>query len=311
MRAMQGAGELDLPMPGSGSTRARFHALARMSRGNTVLGRMAEAHCDALAIVNELNCPGNRAGALWGVWAAEPPTPVVQATPHGDSWQLSGRKRWCSGASMCDAALVTARLPDERRALFAVDLVQPGVVPVPDTWHAVGMADSDSGSVDFDSVAATLVGEPGGYLTRPGFWHGAIGVAACWYGSACGVADTLHQHVRDGKGDEHTAAHLGAVASRLRSASAVLDHAAQEIDTDPFDERGGAHVRALAVRATVESVATEVMDRVGRALGAGPLCENADHARRVADLTVYLRQSHAERDLAALGRAVGECETPW
>ena len=28
------------------------------------------------------------------------------------------------------------------------------------------------------------------------------------------------------------------------------------------------------------------------------------HAARVADLTLYLRQHHAERDLAALGRLV-------
>jgi len=54
----------------------------------------------------------------------------------------------------------------------------------------------------------------------------------------------------------------------------------------------------------VEAAATVTMDRVGRALGAGPLCADAVHAARVADLTVYLRQSHAERDLAALGTAV-------
>ncbi|HEY2199001.1 MAG TPA: acyl-CoA dehydrogenase, partial [Mycobacterium sp.] len=33
----------------------------------------------------------------------------------------------------------------------------------------------------------------------------------------------------------------------------------------------------------------------------GPLCLDEQHARAVADLTVYVRQSHAERDLAALG----------
>jgi hypothetical protein len=37
-------------------------------------------------------------------------------------------------------------------------------------------------------------------------------------------------------------------------------------------------------------------------LGPGPLCSDDVHARRVADLTIYLRQSHAERDLADLGR---------
>ena len=44
-----------------------------------------------------------------------------------------------------------------------------------------------------------------------------------------------------------------------------------------------------------------MLDRVGRALGAGPLCLDPVHAQRVADLPVYLRQSHAERDLAGLG----------
>ena len=63
-------------------------------------------------------------------------------------------------------------------------------------------------------------------------------------------------------------------------------------------------VLAVRVRATVENAATEVIDRVGRALGAGPLSRDAAHARRVADLTVYLRQHHAARDDAAAGRAV-------
>ncbi|MDQ6648856.1 MAG: acyl-CoA dehydrogenase, partial [Actinomycetota bacterium] len=44
-----------------------------------------------------------------------------------------------------------------------------------------------------------------------------------------------------------------------------------------------------------------VLDRVGRALGAGPLCLDPVQAQRAADLPVYLRQSHAERDLAGLG----------
>jgi hypothetical protein len=46
----------------------------------------------------------------------------------------------------------------------------------------------------------------------------------------------------------------------------------------------------------------ETIVRTGRALGPGPLVLDAEHARRVADLAIYIRQSHAERDLAALGR---------
>jgi hypothetical protein len=56
----------------------------------------------------------------------------------------------------------------------------------------------------------------------------------------------------------------------------------------------------------VEHAVTTTLDRVGRALGPGPLAHDAEHAQRVADLTVYVRQSHAERDLAALGAALAE-----
>jgi hypothetical protein len=53
------------------------------------------------------------------------------------------------------------------------------------------------------------------------------------------------------------------------------------------------------------------MHRVGRALGAGPLGHDEAHSRRVADLTVYLRQHHAERDLAELGALVADRGTMW
>jgi hypothetical protein len=59
---------------------------------------------------------------------------------------------------------------------------------------------------------------------------------------------------------------------------------------------------ARRVRAVAETAVDEAITRTGRALGPAPLALDADHARRVADLTMYVRQSHAEQDLAALGR---------
>ncbi|SNT06303.1 acyl-CoA dehydrogenase [Rhodococcoides kyotonense] len=298
-----------LPLPGSGRTEERWRRLAALSREDTVLGRLAEAHSDALAILVELGGPAPGPGRIWGVWAAEPPSPVLDAFPTAEGWTLTGVKPWCSGANLCTDALVTARVGDRRR-LFAVDVTQDACTPIPDTWHAVGMADSDSGHVRFDHATAHPVGEPGAYIERPGFWHGAIAVAACWYGSACGVADTLHAAMRSGS-DAHAAAHLGAVAAGLRAASSSLKVAAAEIDSDPLDETGRGRFRAREVRAIVEAAASDCIDRVGRALGASPLCANAEHARRVADLTVYLRQSHAEKDLAALGEDVAKEDNPW
>jgi hypothetical protein len=138
-----------------------------------------------------------------------------------------------------------------------------------------------------------------------------VGVAACWYGGARAVADTLLGAARRRDVGPHALAHLGAADIALTSARAALDQAADEIDADPDDLGRGGPVRALRVRAQVEAAATEVMGRVGRALGAGPLAHDEAHGRRVADLTVYLRQHHAERDLAQLGAEVVERGAAW
>ncbi len=299
LRELVQSGRLDLPLPGSGATGERFTRLAEVGRRDPVLGRLAEAHVDAVAILAELGGPVVARGQVWGVWAAEPPRPVLAAERTGSGWQLRGTKAWCSGAHSNTHALVTARVGADR-PLFAVDLSDPGVRPVEGTWAAVGMAASDSGAVEFDDVPAEPVGPVEGYLSRPGFWHGAIGVAAAWYGGACGVADALA--ARRETADEHQLAHLGAVTALLAGARWSLQSAATEIDANPT---GCTRATALSVRAIVEDAATQTLHRVGRALGAGPLCSDAAHAARVADLTVYLRQSHAEHDLVTLARDGG------
>ena len=65
-----------------------------------------------------------------------------------------------------------------------------------------------------------------------------------------------------------------------------------------------AAVMAGRVRTVVAAAAEDVLERVGHSLGPAPLARDDRHARRVADLQLYLRQHHAERDEAALGRAV-------
>lgn len=302
-------GALDLPLPGSGKTHTRWQALAGIARLDLGVARLAEGHVDAVAILAELGGPPPPPGSRWGVWAAEPPAPILHAEQRGADWVLTGTKPWCSGAHSCTHALVTARISDER-ALFAADLTGCGAAPVEGSWPAVGMAGSDSGAVQFDTVQAVRVGEPGQYTSRPGFWHGAIGVAACWYGGACGIADTLLRQVRGGRVEPHALAHLGAVDASLQAAGDVLGAAAGAVDADPLDTGDEARIRAMRVRTVVEAACDDVLARVGRATGAGPLGSSAQHARLVADLTVYVRQSHAERDLAELGRQLGDGRTP-
>ena len=302
------SGRLDLPLPGSGHTRERWAAFADLAGEDLSLVRLAEGHADAVAILAELGVPRIPPGSRWGVWAANPPGPSLEATRTGADWRLQGTKQYCSGARTCTHALVTAAAEDGMR-LFAVttDVLTPSL----DTWPATGMAGSDTLDVAFEGTQATPVGPPGAYIDRPGFAHGGVGVAACWYGGARAIGRTLLAAAAKRDIGPHARAHLGAVDIALGTAHAALDRAAADIDADPDDQSNSGWRRALQVRTLVESVATQVMDRVGRALGAGPLSHDEAHGRLVADLTVYLRQHHAERDLAALGELVAEQGAEW
>jgi hypothetical protein len=52
----------------------------------------------------------------------------------------------------------------------------------------------------------------------------------------------------------------------------------------------------------VEQGCTDVLRRLARAYGPRPLAMDEDVARRYQELDLYVRQSHAERDLEILGR---------
>jgi alkylation response protein AidB-like acyl-CoA dehydrogenase len=278
--------------------------LAALTEHDVVAGRLAEAHTDASAILAELDGPHPDHEQLWGVWAAEAPNAVEIAADDHDGVRLNGIKAWCSGAALCTHALITARHADDNRGLYAVDLRSAGVQPLETTWCNAGMRDSDTRSVQFTDVPAVPVGGPGEYLGRAGFWHGAIGVAACWLGGARAVARPLYRAVADehsaASADAHAHAHLGAVDAALAAAEAMLVSAACAVDASPNDVR--AELIARRVRAVVEVAVDEAITRTGRALGPAPLVLDGRHAQRVADLTMYVRQSHAERDLATLGR---------
>jgi alkylation response protein AidB-like acyl-CoA dehydrogenase len=302
------SGRLDVPLPGSGATWQRWAAFADLAEEDLSLARLGEGHADAIAILAELGGPRPRQGSRWGVWAANPPGPNVTAGRQGGMWILQGTKQYCSGARVCTNALVTAAADDGAR-LFAVAV--RSLEPLEGSWPATGMAGSDTLNVGFTTVPAVPVGPPGGYVNRPGFSHGGAGVAACWYGGARAVGRTLLTAAAKRDIGPHGLAHLGAVDLGLRTARDALRQAAYEIDADPGDLRGEGALRALRVRALTEAVATDVLARTGRALGAGPLSHNEAHSRAVADLTVYLRQHHAERDLALLGERVAEQGATW
>lgn len=299
------SGRLELPLPASGRTAERWQRLARLAEDNIVAARIAESHVDAVAILHELGGKPPEAGQLWGVWTAEAADAGVTATDGDGVYTLDGTKVWCAGAGFCTHALVTAHLEDGTPGLFAVRVTEPFVKALPSTWWNAGMAGSDTRPVHFSHAQGVAVGDPGAYLDRPGFWHGAIGVAACWLGGARRVADPLYRCAASESADAYSLAHLGAVDAALSAGDAILAEAAAQVDADPFDRAGTAQLLARRVRTVVEHAVDEAITRTGRALGPGPLCQDGRHAQRVADLSIYIRQSHAERDLAELGRLAG------
>lgn len=311
--------------PGAGATVHLWSLLATLGAHDLGVARAVEPHLDALAILEQA---GVRDGGdrTWGVFAAEGPDVRLDATPADGAWRLAGVKPWCSLADRLDAALVTAHVPGGGRSLFAVDLTDPRVTPVDQAWVARGLAEIPSTPVAFDDVPATPVGQPGWYLARPGFWWGGIGVAACWYGGAVGLARALW--ARASRSDDRLVAmHLGAVDAALADARRALEEAARVVDGTRDDtavddtaatDAGGrpddvpGPVVAKRVRATVARACEDVLTRVGHALGPAPLALDEAHAKRVADLQVYVRQQHAERDDASLGATLaGRESAPW
>ncbi|MCD2197629.1 acyl-CoA dehydrogenase family protein [Actinomycetospora endophytica] len=290
-------------------TLTNWQILAQVAERDLNVARLAEGHLDAATTVADLGGTAVTPGSLWGVWASDGASgSEIRGRWEAGSWRLSGAKAWCSGADRCTHALVTADAPDGDR-LFAVDLSEPGFSRADDTWQGIGMRSCGTTAVRFDDVPARAVGEPGEYLWRPRFWHDAVGVAAVWFGGALGASGPLRAR-SDGGGDEHDAAHRGHIDAALGAAGAALREAAAAI-TDPGARAESiltARRRALRVRAVVEAAVETAVRSTGRATGPRPLAQDAVHARHVADLEVYVRQSHAERDLAALGRLATELD---
>ncbi|WP_043195803.1 acyl-CoA dehydrogenase [Pseudomonas putida] len=301
------AEQLDLlPLPGHGRTLERWQALARVAGCDLGLAKLYEGHTDALAILAECGAAQHAHDGIWGMWAAEPPDARARIVArHGQRVQLQGRKAWCSGALQIDRALLTAWENDQPQ-LVAIELSHPSQRIQAEQWQAVGMASTASVTVEFDDSPGLAIGAPGQYLSRPGFWQGGAGIAACWYGAAEALAGYLREHCSKPRPDPHADAHLGAVDAALYGARAALRKCAAWIDQHPKDD---ASFEVRRTRAQIEQAVEQVIQHVGRALGATPFCRSGHFARLSADLPVYLRQSHAERDLAELGQQVARTPT--
>ncbi|MGB3185962.1 MAG: acyl-CoA dehydrogenase [Ornithinimicrobium sp.] len=285
-------------------------ALATLGSVDLSVARAIEPHLDAKTILFQAQHDPHqisvqpRSGSTWGVYAANPAgtSAVATQTDEGD-WTLSGLKLWCSLADRLSDALITAPTEDGTQRLFAVSLTDPSIEVHLSQWNARGLRDISTGSIQFQRTPAVPIGPPGWYLNRPGFSWGGIAVSAIWFGGAAAIAGALWKSAEHRAPDQIALMHLGTCDRLLHSALLCLREAAAVMDADGTDA-ARMSVLAARTRAHVAAVVESVIETVGHALGAAPLAFDEDHVRRVCDLTLYVRQHHAERDLARLGGLV-------
>jgi hypothetical protein len=78
----------------------------------------------------------------------------------------------------------------------------------------------------------------------------------------------------------------------------MLRQAGVEIDGAPCDAKAG-QIRALQFSHLIDQLGTELLQRFSPAYGPFPLSMDES---RYQEAGLYMRQSHAERDLEGLGR---------
>jgi hypothetical protein len=298
IQEMSRKGRWDLPLPGTGETPRRLLMLSQIARRDLSAGRIAEGHTDAIAILAEAGVPA-RQDALYGVWTADDPSEAVKAEQIPElGWRLHGMKRSCCGATLVNAALVTAQV-DEGLLLFDVGIGEH-VQPQPSEWQTAALAEAQIRSVRLDTLvlaADSPIGPPEWYLRRPGFWNGAVGAAAVWAGGAMSLIDAARDLRPTSRGAREQLGALEAIAWQL---GAILDQCGREIDEEPGDFSGRARVRTLMVRHLVERSCTEVMERFGRATGDHFLAHDAFVANQYAALNLCIRQARIDRELETI-----------
>jgi len=306
----------EVPALGSGQSWRRLQFMMRIARRDLGLARLLEGHLDALQILSEHHREPETQH-LYGIWASGGPNDslALNTAPTEDDRRsetrllLNGSKPFCSGADLVDRALIYVYPSEQLIEVPVRNAAASGRATFdPGQWKTAAFSETHTWTLRFDSQPIhpdDFIGEPHWYFRRPGFAHGAIGPAACWLGGALGLMAVLQKEVLK---NAHAEAHYGAMISTCVAMQASLKWAAEGIDADPENRRGESFIRALAVRHQIEQGCSDIMTRFGRTLGPRPYAFDTQTARRIAELTLYVRQSHAEKDLAELGASVEQSQ---
>jgi hypothetical protein len=282
-----------------------------LGRTDIPLARLAEGHIDALRILRQAGT-APVPGSLYGVWASRSRGGGLTATTEMDRFMLSGTVPFASGAGMLDRALVTAVIQPPTQEAGApaqqvlIDVDVHDWIADPDSWQTSAMAASRSFTISIRDRAAPVynqIGPAGYYLARRGFFPGGIGVAAVWVGGAARVSDLLTEFLSGSPGDpdQLTRVRLGRIRLELSTAGALLARAGQLLMDGVASDRSGwptDRLRELAteVRAGIGAAVRRLLDNARDLAGPAGSAQHPGLADAIADLDLYVRQQHADRD---------------
>ncbi|MCB8883655.1 acyl-CoA dehydrogenase family protein [Acidisoma cellulosilytica] len=294
--------------PGRGiKTFLMLHSLGRIS---LPLGRLVEAHVNALRIIARYGNPGQMAaaadgvqsGGVFGLWVTDPPG-VAGLTMQQDSasLRLTGGKMFCSGAGHIGWAVVTAFDPacqDQRLLLLRLDGSER-ISPLP--AGLAGMKAAVTGQVDFSGrilPVETMIGQPGDYLREPDFSAGAWRSSAVALGGLFRLTALLRDQLKArGRADDpHQRARFGQVLMAHETGRLWLHRAAvmaENLEAHPDEIVATVGLARLAV----ERACLDGIELVHRSLGLSAFLSDNPVERLTRDLQTYLRQPAADEVL--------------
>ncbi len=282
---------------------ATFELFRLLGRGNLALGRLVEAHVNALRLVfrygDAATCDqaaeDAQAGHLCGLWVTDPADGGLTA---GHDGKLSGGKQFCSGAGHVTRAVVTAEHHGAIRLAYVALGSDVAVRALP--GGLAGMRAATTGQVAFHATASRLFGEPGDYLREPDFSCGAWRTSAATLGGLEALTGQFRQQLqaRGREGDPHQQSRFGQALIATETARLWMMEAAIRAETS---DDAIAYV-GLA-RLAVERACLDVMELVQRSLGVAALLRSNPVERLCRDLATYLRQPAADMVLTEAAAA--------
>ena len=288
------AGALSPPLPVADSGRAQDLAdlLTHAGQGNLSVGRILEAHINALHLMARYGVPRTE-DRLYGLWVTDPPRGGLHMHQVGDRIVLTGAKQFCSGAGHATGALVTAQDEAGNIRMLVLPLgIGERVTPLPSPL--AGMRAAVTGAVDFtgcEVAADALLGNPGDYLREPDFSAGAWRGSAVALGGLIALLDLAIEALRDsGRLDNaHTQGRIGQ-AIIARETSRMWVSAAARIAEDTQADTDYRVATVGAARIAVETACLDAMRLIQRSLGLSSFRQGTPVERICRDLSTYLRQ---------------------